>query len=120
MYWTPVGGVTRDHVIRALGFFLELSSSFGIVSTHNSTQKHTHMLLSRVSTSVRILTRPKASPLASFLRHGSSQTVRSTAALIDPAVLSRDDGSKPLHGRYASIAPTRAKTIPQAWTAPPG
>ena len=72
------------------------------------------MLLSRVSTATRILARPRAAPLASFLRYGSSQTVRSTAALIDPAVLSRDDGSKSLHGRYASIAPpTRAKTIPQ-------
>ena len=53
------------------------------------------MLLSRLATtSARTLVRPQAAPLARFLRHGSSQTVRSSAALIDPAVLSRDDSSK--------------------------
>ena len=53
------------------------------------------MLLSRLATtSARTLVRPRAAPLASFLPHGSSQTVRSTTALIDPAVLSRDDSSK--------------------------
>ena len=72
------------------------------------------MLARLAGTSARSLARPRAAPLASFLRHGSSQTIRSAAALIDPAVLSRDDGSKSLHGRYASIAPpTRAQTLPQ-------
>jgi hypothetical protein len=89
------------------------------------------MLLSRLATtSARTLVRPRAAPLARFLRHGSSQTVRSTTALIDPAVLTRDQAKPPVlstdkidallhgdteveHGRYASIAPPRAQTIPQ-------
>ena len=83
------------------------------------------MLLSRLATtSARTLVRPRAAPLARFLRHGSSQPVRSTTALIDPALLSRDEAKPPIdallhgdtaieHGRYASIAPTRAQTIPQ-------
>ena len=101
------------------------------------------MLARLAGTSARSLARPRAAPLASFLRYGSSQTIRSSAALIDPAVLSRDDTSKvgpglhaadvlhgitkkpnakneftetadALHGRYASIAPpTRTQTMPQ-------
>ena len=38
--------------------------------------------------------RQRPRPLAHLLRSGSSQTVRSTTALIDPALLSRDDSSK--------------------------
>ena len=61
------------------------------------------MLLSRIATtSVRTLVRPRAAPLARFLRHGSSQTLRSSAALIDPAVLSRDDSSKVGPGLHAA------------------
>ena len=89
------------------------------------------MLLSRLATtSARTLVRPRAAPLARFLRHGSSQTVRSTTALIDPAVLTRDQAKPPVlstdkidallhgdteieHGRYASVAPTRAQTLPK-------
>ena len=92
------------------------------------------MLLSRIATtSARTLVRPRAAPLARFLRHGSSQTIRSSAALIDPALLSRDEAKPPAlqkdkidellhanttlstveHGRYASVAPTRAQTIAQ-------
>ena len=49
-------------------------------------------MLSRLTgSSLRVLARPRAAPLASFLRYGSSQTIRSSAALIDPAVLTRDD-----------------------------
>ena len=89
------------------------------------------MLARLAGTSARSLARPRAAPLASFLRYGSSQTIRSSAALIDPAVLARDQAKPVLstdkidallhgdteveHGRYASIAPTRAQTqtIPQ-------
>ena len=57
------------------------------------------MLARLAGTSAWSLARPRAAPLASFLRHGSSQTIRSTAALIDPAVLTRDDskGGPALH-----------------------
>ena len=49
------------------------------------------MLLTRrlASTATRLVARPR--PLAAAIRSGSSQTIRSTAALIDPAVLTRDD-----------------------------
>ena len=89
------------------------------------------MLLTRLARSAtRLGARPR--PLAAtILRSGSSQTIRSSAALIDPAVLARDQAKPVLstdkidallhgdteveHGRYASIAPTRAQTqtIPQ-------
>ena len=82
----------------ALGFFLELSSSRARLAQSSPQPKFNTdrlMLLSRLATtSARTLVRPQAAPLARFLRHGSSQTVRSTAALIDPALLSRDDSSK--------------------------
>ena len=91
------------------------------------------MLARLAGTSARSLARPRAAPLASFLRYGSSQTVRSTTALIDPALVSRDEAKPPAlqkdkidellhanttlstveHGRYASVAPTRAQTIAQ-------
>jgi len=57
------------------------------------------MLLTRrlASTATRLVARPR--PLAAAIRSGSSQTIRSTAALIDPAVLTRDDskGGPALH-----------------------
>ena len=59
------------------------------------------MLARLAGTSARSLARPRAAPLASFLRHGSSQTIRSSAALIDPAVLTRDD-SKPRPALHAA------------------
>ena len=41
----------------------------------------TRRMLSRLTgSSLRVLARPRAAPLASFLRYGSSQTIRSTAA----------------------------------------
>jgi len=88
------------------------------------------MLTRIASTATRVVVRQRPRPLAHLLRSGSSQTVRSTTALIDPAVLTRDQAKPPVlstdkidallhgdtaieHGRYASIAPTRAQTIPQ-------
>ena len=57
------------------------------------------MLLTRrlASTATRLVARPR--PLAAAIRSGSSQTIRSTAALIDPSVLTRDDskGGPALH-----------------------
>ena len=88
------------------------------------------MLTRIASTATRVVVRQRPRPLAHLLRSGSSQTVRSTTALIDPAVLTRDQAKPPVlstdkidallhgdtaieHGRYASIAPTRAQTLPQ-------
>merc|ERR1712176_735879 len=50
-----------------------------------------------MGTATRLVARPR--PLAAAIRSGSSQTIRSTAALIDPAVLTRDDskGGPALH-----------------------
>ena len=60
------------------------------------------MLLTRLARSAtRLGARPR--PLAAaILRSGSSQTIRSSAALIDPAVLSRDDSSKVGPGLHAA------------------
>ena len=60
-------------------------------------------MLSRLTgSSLRVLARPRAAPLASFLRYGSPQTLKSTAALIDPAGLTRDDSSKTGPGLHAA------------------
>ena len=60
------------------------------------------MLLTRrlASTATRLVARPR--PLAAAIRSGSSQTIRSSAAQIDPAVLSSDDSSKVGPGLHAA------------------
>ena len=60
------------------------------------------MLTRIASTATRVVVRQRPRPLAHFLRSASSQTIRSSAALIDPAVLSRDDSSKVGPGLHAA------------------
>ena len=62
--------------------------------TDEHPHRPTHMLTRIASTATRVVVRQRPRPLAHLLRSGSSQTVRSTTALIDPALLSRDDSSK--------------------------
>ena len=88
------------------------------------------MLTRFATTATRVVAHQRPRPLAHLLRSGSSQTVRSTTALIDPAVLTRDQAKPPVlstdkidallhgdteieHGRYASVASTRAQTLPK-------
>ena len=78
---------------------LDRARVWKLLRWHCQQQKFQHtptqMLARLAGTSARSLARPRAAPLASFLRHGSSQTIRSSAALIDPAVLARDQ-AKPV------------------------
>ena len=60
------------------------------------------MLTRIASTATRVVVRQRPRPLAHLLRSGSSQTIRSSAALIDPAVLTRDDSSKVGPGLHAA------------------